>query len=99
MGTWYYMAARQPKRHVAFLTALTGGVATEVTGGYEIRAGSHEIIVLTPARLNKLGKGGNYGAGDGAAFAGLAITTSGEPPKSPAAEYPGGIFIEWRRAE
>lgn len=94
-----YMAARQPKRHVPFLTALTGGAAKAIIGGYEIRTGPHDIIVLTPARLNKLGKGGNYDAGDGAAFAGLAIATSGEPPKPPAAECPGGIFIEWRRLD
>ena len=94
-----YMAAREPKRHVPFLAALTGGRATEVTGGYEIRTGPSRIVVLTPERLNKLGKGGTYDAGHGPAFAGLAITTSGEPPKSSAAEYPGGIFIDWRRLE
>jgi Glyoxalase-like domain len=93
-----YMAARQPERHVAFLTALTGGAARQVTGGYEIHAGSHEIIVLTPDGLSDLGKGGTIDASDGPAFAGLAIATSGEPPNSPGAAYPGGIFIEWRRA-
>ena len=92
-----YLAAREPKRHVPFLTALTGGAAKAIAGGYDIRTGAHDIIVLTPARLNQLGKGGNFDAGDGAAFAGLGITTTAKPPPTPAAGYPGGIFIDWRR--
>jgi hypothetical protein len=91
-----YMAAREPKRHVPFLTALTGGEAGEVKGGHDIRSGPHRIHVLTPARLNELGFGGTHQGGDGPAFAGIAITALGEPP-APDAGYPGGIFIEWLR--
>jgi Glyoxalase-like domain len=94
-----YMAARQPKRHVPFLTALTGGAAEAIDGGYGVRAGAHAIMVLTPARLNKLGKSGNFDAGEGAVFVGLGMTTTGQPPAAPTAGYPGGIFIDWRRTD
>ena len=91
-----YLAAEEPARHVAFLTALTGGEAREVPGGLAIAlAGGCDLRVLRPERITSLA-GSTPDLSDGPLFAGIAVAAN-KPPAAltPAAEA-GSLFIEWR---
>jgi hypothetical protein len=92
-----YLVAEAPARHRDFLSALTGGSPEAIEGGLRFPCGSEELLVVEPARLERLAPGTPFDASDGPRFAGLAVEAARPGPSlTPAAEA-GGAFIEWRR--
>lgn len=94
-----YLAAEEPARHIAFLTALTGGEARAIDGGIAIAlAGGCELQVLTPEAIATLAPGTTLDLSEGPLFAGIAVAATKPPATLTAATQAGGLFIAWRAA-
>ena len=91
-----YIAARDPARHVAFLTKLTGGTSTEIDGGHRISCGDQELLVLTPERVNAIIEDPHIETGDEPRFVGIAVTSPAQDAKAIRAGVDCDMFVEWR---
>jgi catechol 2,3-dioxygenase-like lactoylglutathione lyase family enzyme len=93
-----YIQAEAPDALVPFLTALTAGQAERIDGGQRISCGAQELIVITPQRMRETVPAGAAAAGDGPAFAGVAMTSNSVSPHVVPASDACGLFLEWRAA-
>ena len=87
------LAADEPERHGAFLSALFGGDVTARDGGISVGFAEHRIDVVRP---DALADPAAYRppAGEAAAV-GLAIRAPGRAGQVTPAADAGGVFIEW----